>query len=52
MLYDNLIGDPNDGVDSFGERAGRALNDMGKAAGRGGLQAHLLLRAPNAVELG
>lgn len=34
-LYDNIIGDPNDGVDSFGERAGRTLNDMGRAAGAG-----------------
>ena len=30
-LYDNVIGNPNDGVDSFGERAGRTINDMGKA---------------------
>lgn len=34
-LYDNFIGDPNDGVDSFGERAGRTLDDMGAAAGAG-----------------
>lgn len=32
-LYDNLIGDPNDGVDSTGERLGRGLNDAGKAFG-------------------
>lgn len=34
-LYDNIIGDPNDGVDSWGERAGRTLNDMGSAAAAG-----------------
>lgn len=34
-LYDFLIGDPNDGVDSYGEQIGRGLNDMGKAAGAG-----------------
>lgn len=34
-LYDNLIGDPNDGVDSAGERIGRGLNDAGKAFGAG-----------------
>jgi hypothetical protein len=34
-LYDNLIGDPNDGVDSFGERLGRGMNDAGKATGAG-----------------
>ena len=34
-LYDNLIGDPNDGVDSTGERIGRGLNDAGKAFGAG-----------------
>lgn len=34
-LYDNIIGDPTDGVDSFGERLGRGLNDAGKAAGAG-----------------
>lgn len=34
-VYDNVIGDPNDGVDSFGERAGRTLNDMGSAAAAG-----------------
>jgi hypothetical protein len=31
-LYDNIFGDPNDGVDSYGEQIGRGLNDMGKAA--------------------
>lgn len=34
-LYDNMIGDPNNGVDSTGERIGRTINDMGKAAGAG-----------------
>jgi hypothetical protein len=34
-LYDNLIGDPNDGVDSAGERLGRGINDVAKAAGAG-----------------
>ena len=34
-LYDNLIGDPNDGVDSTGEKIGRTIGDMGKAAGAG-----------------
>lgn len=34
-LYDNLIGDTSDGVDSFGERLGRGLNDAGKATGAG-----------------
>jgi hypothetical protein len=34
-LYDNLIGDPNDGVDSAGERLGRGLNDAGGAVGAG-----------------
>lgn len=34
-LYDNLIGDPNDGVDSFGEQLGRGTNDVAKAAGAG-----------------
>lgn len=34
-LYDNLIGDPSDGVDSPGERLGRGLNDAGKATGAG-----------------
>lgn len=34
-LYDNLIGDPNDGVDSRGERLARGLNDAGKALGMG-----------------
>lgn len=33
--YDLVIGDPNDGVDSYGEQAGRTINDMGKAAGAG-----------------
>lgn len=30
-LYDNIIGDPDDGVDSWGEQAGRVLNDAGSA---------------------
>ena len=34
-LYDNIIGDPMDGVDSYGENAGRFLNDAGKATGAG-----------------
>jgi hypothetical protein len=34
-LYDNIIGDPTDGVDSFGERLGRGMNDAGKATGAG-----------------
>lgn len=34
-LYDNIIGDPMDGVDSYGEKAGRFLNDVGKATGAG-----------------
>jgi hypothetical protein len=34
-LYDFVIGDPNDGVDSYGEQIGRGLNDMGKSAGAG-----------------
>jgi hypothetical protein len=34
-LYDNLIGDPNDGVDSAGERFGRTVNDVAKATGAG-----------------
>lgn len=34
-LYDNVIGDPNDGVDSWGEQAGRAAGDMLGAAGAG-----------------
>ena len=34
-LYDNLIGDPMDGVDSYGEKAVRFLNDAGKATGAG-----------------
>lgn len=34
-LYDNIIGDPMDGVDSYGEKAGRFLNDAGKATGAG-----------------
>jgi hypothetical protein len=33
--YDLIIGDPADGVDSYGEKAGRVVNDMGKAAGAG-----------------
>jgi hypothetical protein len=33
--YDNLVGDPNDGVESYGEQIGRSLNDMGSAAGAG-----------------
>lgn len=34
-LYDNLIGDPNDGVDSAGERIGRGVNDVAKAGAAG-----------------
>jgi hypothetical protein len=30
VIYDNVIGDPNDGVDSFGERAGTWLNRAGE----------------------
>jgi hypothetical protein len=30
VIYDNLIGDPNDGVNSFGERAGTWLNRAGE----------------------
>jgi hypothetical protein len=37
-LYDNLIGDPNDGVDSTGERLGRTINDVAKASGAGVLR--------------
>lgn len=32
MLYDNLIGDPRDGVDSYGEQFGRGFKDIGGAA--------------------
>ncbi len=34
-LYDNIIGDANDGVDSYGEQIGRSLNDVGRATGAG-----------------
>lgn len=34
-LYDNLIGDPNDGVDSYGEQIGRGVNDAAKAGAAG-----------------
>lgn len=34
-LYDNLIGDPTDGVDSVGERLGRGINDVAKAGAAG-----------------
>ena len=34
-IYDNLIGDPTDGVDSYGERIGRGLNDVAKAGAAG-----------------
>ena len=34
-IYDNLIGDPNDGVDSYGERLGRGVNDVAKAGAAG-----------------
>ena len=34
-VYDNLIGDPNDGVDSVGERLGRGANDVVKAGAAG-----------------
>jgi hypothetical protein len=30
VIYDNVIGDPNDGVDSLGERAGTWLNRAGE----------------------
>ena len=35
MIYDNLIGDSTDGVDSYGERIGRGLNDVAKAGAAG-----------------
>lgn len=35
MLYDNFIGNPDDGVESFGERLGSGLNEVGKAGGAG-----------------
>jgi hypothetical protein len=34
-IYDNLIGDPADGVDSYGEQIGRGINDMAKAGAAG-----------------
>lgn len=34
-LYDNVIGDPTDGVDSVGERFGRGANDVAKAGAAG-----------------
>jgi hypothetical protein len=34
-VYDNLIGDSTDGVDSFGERIGRGLNDVASAGAAG-----------------
>lgn len=34
-LYDNIIGDPTDGVNSFGERLGSGLNEAGRATGAG-----------------
>lgn len=34
-LYDNAVGDPNDGVDSVGEKIGRVMNDAGSAVGAG-----------------
>jgi hypothetical protein len=34
-LYDNVIGDPTNGVDSFGEKAGRFLNDTASAGAAG-----------------
>jgi hypothetical protein len=34
-LYDFAVGDATDGVDSLGEKAGRAMNDMGRATGAG-----------------
>lgn len=35
MIYDNLIGDPTDGVDSYGESLGRGVNDVAKAGAAG-----------------
>lgn len=35
MIYDNLIGDPTDGVDSYGERIGRGVTDVAKAGAAG-----------------
>jgi hypothetical protein len=35
MIYDNVIGDASDGVDSYGEQLGRGLNEMGRAGGAG-----------------
>ena len=34
-LYDNLIGDPTDGVDSYGEQIGRGVNDVAAAGAAG-----------------
>lgn len=34
-IKDNVIGDPTDGVDSYGEQAGRLLKDAGSAAAAG-----------------
>ncbi len=34
-IKDNVIGDPTDGVDSYGEKLGRGLNDAGSALGAG-----------------
>lgn len=34
-VYDNLIGDSTDGVDSYGERLGRGINDVAKAGAAG-----------------
>ena len=47
-IYDNLIGDPTDGVDSYGERIGRGSNDVAQAgaAGVAGQQDLLGLNGP------
>lgn len=34
-VYDNLIGDANDGVDSYGEQAGRVIGDVARAGAAG-----------------
>lgn len=34
-LYDNIIGDSTDGVDSYGEKIGRGARDMASATGAG-----------------
>lgn len=49
-LYDNVIGDPTDGVDSYGEQTGRFLNDVA-GAGLAGLSRGVtgLADAPGAL---